>query len=364
MRYRATLTARPLQARPWAQLEPRSCDWRHEKEGMQLILVKARSSLGSWPHALQSLALRPPDARALQPVCDHDKVAFDSRADEVLESHLAEAQAVRAAFAQAVADQMATLPSGPVGQAALLFPQSGRHCVEFIRACSHLGAVGKLLRITQDVTGVDLMGDGEGGGSLRPLLSCLIAGLAGVEKLRADHGIEAVRCIDACVGLGPGEYAAAVFAGVLRLPDALAAVRAHAAALDRGHEDLRGSNKALITAVRTSLRTLDLRDPRILLYGCADGVPSASAVAVVAALPHAVCGAKLGRERIHELKLALNQQGMAEITVLVPEGGGPAAGGDGSEGEESDGGEAPSQPPLIGSVLLNDPNTKLTSSSD
>lgn len=349
-------THRPplLQARPWAKLEPRACDWRFDKEGMQLILAKARSSLGSWPHALQSLALRPPDAPAPLPVCDHDKAAFDSRADEILESHLAEAQAVRAVFAQAVADQMATVPSGPLGQAALLFPQPGPHCVEFIRACSHLAAVQKLLRLTQDLTGVAVLGDGDSGGALRSLLSCLVAGLAGVEKLRADRGIEIVRSIDACVGLGAGEYAAAVFAGVLRLPDALAAVRAHAAALERSNDDPRSGNKALITAVRTSLRTLDLRDPRLRLYSSSDGTVCSSAVAVVAALPHAVSGADLNRDRISDLKLALNQQGVAEITVLVGEKGAPMADADADEAEAEEANEGPrslTQPPKTRLIL-------------
>jgi hypothetical protein len=331
---------------------------------MQLILAKARTSLGSWPHALQFLALRPPDAPAPLLVCDHDKAVFDSRADEILESHLAEAQAVRAAFAQAVADQMATVPSGPLGQTALLFPQPGPHCLDFIRSCSHLAAVRKLLRMTEDLTGVALLGDSEGGGALRPLLSCLVAGLAGVEKLRADIGIDAVRSIDACVGLGAGEYAAAVFAGVLRLPDALAAVRAHAAALDRDHDDLRARNKALITVVRTSLRTLDLRDPRLRLYSSTDGTVCASAVAVVSALPHAVSGAVLGRERIIDLKLTLNQQGVAEIIDLVADGGEGGVEADGDEAEEGAEAESPSQPPQAIPDPSIRPITKSTDSSD
>jgi [acyl-carrier-protein] S-malonyltransferase len=53
------------------------------------------------------------------------------------------------------------------------------------------------------------------------LAACLLAGLAAVERLRAESGLAAVQAACSCVGHGAGEYAALVFSGAINFDDAL-----------------------------------------------------------------------------------------------------------------------------------------------
>ena len=319
-----------MQARPWATLAPENCSWQHFDDlSMRITLAKARSSLGSWPHSLQSLALADvssKEAPFLHHTCLHDKAAFNATADHILETHLAEAQALRTAFAQAISEQVSSVPSGPLGQTAFLFPQQGLHCLNFIRTCTHLPAVRKLVRIARDLTGVALLDDPQfefpPATSLFSLVSCLVAGLAGVEQHRAGNGIESIKKISSCVGLGAGECAAAVFSGALRLDDAFAVLRAQAA-VDAKRASLADEDETYyarsVVAVRAAIETVHFRPPRVRVYCGADGTACDNAEEVARALLCGVCAAPVDEERKQELKRALVQQGVAELTVLVPE---------------------------------------------
>ena len=83
---------------------------------------------------------------------------------------------------------------------------------------------------------------------LKPLVhgsqAILIAGLAAVELLRAEHGIEQLARASACAGFDAGELTALVYAGALDFEDALRLIQVwlvgthvgtHGATYDRYH---------------------------------------------------------------------------------------------------------------------------------
>lgn len=381
-----------MQAHPWGILAPQSCQW-HSKEdhSLHITLVKAPTSLGSWPYSLQSFVLThgSRDDREHTILCNHDKNAFNNHSDALLASHIAKSHALNAAFAHAIAEQMSTVPCGPLGQSAFLFPQQGPHCFEFLKRCYHqnIPSVHKLVYVAHKLTGILLIEDSEqqvekgealatpplhvsssssssSFYSLRSLVGCLIAGLAAVEHYRFHRGLDAIQSITACVGFGAGEYAAAVFAGALRLQDALVAVKAHAQAFsiyfEQQHQidnDSERCSLTVINAVRAALagntntaatttntpvsqsttsttttttnpstksaeevEPITIRSPRLRVYSGADGVVyENNAAAILHILPFGVCAAHAAVSHRHNVRVALMQQGVAKMTVLVPE---------------------------------------------
>jgi len=385
-----------LQAHPWDTLDPQSCQWHlTEDHSFQITLAKAPTSLGSWPYSLQSFALKRScsDQEHTTEVCNHDKDAFNNYSDALLDSHIGRSHAIDAAFSHAIAEQMSTLPCGPLGQSAFLFPQQGPHCFEFLKKCynENIPSVHKLVRVAHNLTGILLIEDIKheveeeealamppspsyplsSFYSLRSLVECVIAGLAAVEHYRFHRGLDAIKSRTACIGFGAGEYAAAVFAGALRLQDALVAVKAHAQAFsnEKGQEnseevsaeqdqiddDVQGCTLRVIDTVRaaltgnkkktkTSTITADnpstaspstpatttklteeieptiVRSPRLIMYSGADGVVyESNATAILHALPFNVCAAHAVASRRHDVRVALMQQGVAKMKVLVPE---------------------------------------------
>lgn len=348
-----------MQARSWHALVPEACEWQYtDDKDLQISLKKSPLHLGSWPHCLQSLALsrapfsNPKESPGAPPILEqislHNKEEFIALSDAILASHIAEARALRAAFAQAISEQMATMPCGPLGQLGFVFPQQGPHCMEFLRTYIHLKAVKKLVRVAWELTGVTLirepsqglLGQGPPGlssGCLHSLVACLVAGLAGVEKYRAERGLDAVRSITACVGLGAGEYAAAVFSGALRLQDAMAAVIAQVAAVEEYLDELRNSTSRtseISDAIREIMRTFEVRDPRIRVYSSADGSVCTTAAAVAEALPYGAPIPYVEQEYKSELRAVLAQQGVAKVQILVPEEGDEIEGSDAEDEEE------------------------------
>ncbi|KAL4517187.1 hypothetical protein Ndes2437B_g06794 [Nannochloris sp. 'desiccata'] len=389
-----------VEVHPWGALAPQSCQWHStENHSLHITLVKAPTSLGSWPYSLQSLVLKPSNNdREHTNLCNHDKDAFNNHADALLASHIAKTRALKAAFSHAIAEQMSTLPCGPLGQSAFLFPQQGPHCFEFLKRCysQNIPSVHKLVRLAHNLTGILLIEDIEqeleeeeamamppppsftlsssfSFYSLRSLVGCLIAGLAAVEHYRFHHGLDAIKSITACIGFGAGEYAAAVFAGALRLHDALVAIKAHAQALPNEEEhddssryfeqqnqvdyDIQGCSSRGIDAVRAALAGNErqhnknaestnsatdtctatptaaiklpeeieptaIRSPRLRIYSGADGVVyENNAADILNALPYGVCAAHAAVSHRHDVRVALMQQGVAEMIVLVPEEG-------------------------------------------
>ena len=341
-----------MQARSWHTLAPEECEWQYtDDKGVRITLKKCPSHLGSWPYCLQSLSLRPPlntsdqepssqptptsTTTSLQQVAAHNKEEFIALSNAILQSHIAEARAIRAAFAHAITEQMSAFPSGPLGQLAFVFPQQGPHCMEFLRTWIHLKAVKRLVRLAWELTGVTLIrepaqGLGQGGqpgfssGCLQSLVACLVAGLAGVELYRAERGIEAVKSITACVGLGAGEYAAAVFSGALRFQDAMTAVVAQAAAVEEYFDESRrrdsnSRTSEVSNAIRDILQTFEINDPRVRVYSSADGSVCTTAAAVADALPFGAPIPPIEHEYKSQLRTVLAQQGVVKVTILVPE---------------------------------------------
>ncbi len=358
-----------MQAHPWGTLAPQGCQWHStEDHHIQITLTKAPNSLGSWPYSFRSLVLHLNSTattttdneintkikRAQQQIlCNHDKKAFNKHSDALLASHIAESRAIKAAFAHAIAEQMSTLPSGPLGQSAFLFPQQGPHCLAFLKECyynDNIPSVRKLIRIAHNLTGILLIEEEQVGSkeenneekdlpppsslsfySLRNLVCCIIAGLAAVEQYRYTHGLDAIKSITSCTGFGAGEYAAAVFAGALRLDDALVAIKTQARVFEEEKYQLRNDiedcRSRAIDAVHAKLTeekgmTAKVRSPRLRMYSGADGVVyEESSTAILNALPFGVCAEYAAVSHRHDVRVALMQQGVAEMTVLVPEKG-------------------------------------------
>ena len=379
---------------------------------MRITLIKAPTNLGSWPYSFQSLVLHNNnkveklESECTTRLCHYDKKAFNKHADKLLASHIAESRALKSAFAHAIAEQINSIsnqPCGPLGQCAFLFPQQGAHCFDFLKTCYHIPSVRKLVRIAHNLTGVVLIEEERKEEkeeeevissfySLRSLVGCLIAGLAAVEQYRLLHGIDSIKSINACIGFGAGEYVAAIFAGALRLQDALVAVKAHAEAffkedkhsnafhnrfyeddieerrsraIDAVHAVLTGTRKQNVAGIiassnstkakESSNSTINtqstlssstgtqkpveettqpekeestievvslLRSPRLRIYSGADGVVyDNNSTALLNALPYGVCAGHAVVEHRHDVRIALMQQGVAEMTVLVPEQG-------------------------------------------
>jgi [acyl-carrier-protein] S-malonyltransferase len=126
------------------------------------------------------------------------------------------------------------VPDTPV---AFLFPGQGAQTVGMLAAVAHLPAVQAMLADARDVLGYDLLAKCVAGPAAaldatevaQPAL--FIAGLAAVERLRAERGEAAVAACSAAAGLSLGEYAALVFAGALSFRDGLRIVAARGAAM-------------------------------------------------------------------------------------------------------------------------------------
>ena len=300
-----------MQAITWGILEPPRCTWHQSNDIFTITLAKSRQDVGSWPHPLVQFTVGTNNT-----IWHQDKVVFTQQAYSLLDNQKSEVQAIRDAFSRAVADQLATMPRGPLGQLGFLFPQQGPHCLSFLQRCSHMAPVRKILRISKKSTGINILQPHhrQHNAHLFDLVACVAAGLAGVEVQRERHGLEYIRSITSCVGLRGGEYAAAVFAGVLRLSDALTVVKLHADAAEVSEE-------RAVSAVRTCLRKMELKSPRIRLYSGVDGEVLSSEVAVVAALPAGACagGSPAGPLKKEDLKIALAQQGVSKMKILVYE---------------------------------------------
>lgn len=224
--------------------------------------------------------------------------------------HLEDAAALRNAFAEAVALQLASVPSGPLGQRGFIFPFEGPHCLVYLQQTQHLPAVCKLLRLAHQHTACSLA-------TLNARhaapLACFLAGLAAVEEHRAVHGLPAVQGMTACCGFGASEYAAAVFAGVLRLNDALTALKVQMDALKLGKP-----LPDVVAAVHNALELADIRSPRVSLYSGASAAACSDTATLRWVLARAACSGPPSHEHRRQVCTALMQQGVAELVSLVP----------------------------------------------
>jgi hypothetical protein len=306
-----------MQAVSWHELSAKDCGWTVSGDGklLQLILTKSSANLGSWPYPFQSLSILCTDKsggpEALCTIEQHDKIQFEAEMDELMNARLMEVRMLKAAFAEAVAEQMAAMPRVKLGQIAFVFPADSSYCLQQLRAAQHLPAVQKLICLAQDKTGHDITTILENDVPKeisQNVVLCFLGGLAAVELLHATEGLQAVRAIDACIGFGPGEYAAGVFAGIISLRHALTVVEQHTFTVETG------SGSEIITSIRDCLEQLPIRDPRITVYAAMDGLPYGSGEEWASTLPWSVCsGESQLPERRSELAISLMQQGVAEF---------------------------------------------------
>jgi hypothetical protein len=296
--------------------------------GGELLVSLAKDSafLGSWAQPFSALAARGAGGAAALVEWDVGGGGGAAAAAlNLLAARRAEAAAVRAEFAQAVLRQLGPGVRTARDETVLAFPAEGAHCLRHLRGCAHLPAVARLLRVVHAELGLDLAAaaaratgerDGDDDARHEPLVSlaaAVAAGLAAVEQRRAALGLRAVQGAVAAVGFGAGEYAAAVFAGVLTLRDALALVRAHAGALRGPEEDSGGPAAAVLDA----LASVRLRPPRGTALCGATAEPYGPEPA--AALARAACSGAPTPARRRLALLALQQQGWVELGELVPE---------------------------------------------
>jgi hypothetical protein len=295
-------------------------------EGGELLvsLAKDDASLGSWARPFSSLAARGAGDDALVDWDFGGAASASAAALDLLTARRAEAAAVRAEFAAAVLHQLGPGVRTARDETVLAFPAEGAHCLRHLRGCAHLPAVARLLRVVRTELGVDLAAAAaratgerdDGDARHEPLVSlaaAVAAGLAAVEQRRAALGLRAVQGAVAAVGFGASEYAAAAFAGVLTLRDALALVRAHAGALCGPEEDSGGPAAAVLDA----LASFRLRPPRGTALCGATAEPYGPEPA--AALARAACSGAPTPARRRLALLALQQQGWAGLVELVPE---------------------------------------------
>jgi len=147
------------------------------------------------------------------------------------------APAARAAAASTALHRHRPHPPVPDTPVAFLFPGQGAQAVGMLAAVSHLPAVQAMLAEARSVLGYDLLAKCVAGPAAaldateiaQPAL--FIAGLAAVERVRAERGEAAVAACSAAAGLSLGEYAALVFAGALPFADGLRVVAARGAAM-------------------------------------------------------------------------------------------------------------------------------------
>lgn len=145
-----------LQADVWNRLNQAASHWAADTHGaLHLTLAKHPDCLASWPHVFQSIAARqtvPNSPSGLEIVWREHRGAFEATADLMLEARLAEGQALKAAFVQAVQGQMAGGMRMLPGQILLSFPSEDCDCLAFVRSAQHLPAVAKLLHIIRQVS--------------------------------------------------------------------------------------------------------------------------------------------------------------------------------------------------------------------
>lgn len=134
---------------------------------------------------------------------------------------------------------------------ALLFPGQGSQYVKMMSSVKDIPAVADMLATAREILGYDLLKLCLQGpeSKLEETRYCqpamFVAGLAGIEKLRAERENSATR-FRACAGLSLGEYTALCAAGVFTFEDALKLVKLRGEAMHEAAE--KGNQKMLSVA--------------------------------------------------------------------------------------------------------------------
>jgi len=144
----------------------------------------------------------------------------------------------RPALTNAPAAALPAIKYIPVG---LLFPGQGSQYVGMLKNLTDIPKVAAMCKTAKEILGWDVLelclkGPEDKLQETRYCQPCMyIAGLAGLEKLRADRK-EAVDCFKATAGLSLGEYTALCAAGVLTFEDGLRLVKLRGEAMQQAAE--------------------------------------------------------------------------------------------------------------------------------
>lgn len=134
------------------------------------------------------------------------------------------------ALQEASINLSANVPQTPV---AFMFPGQGSQAIGMLKSCQDLPKVKEMVSTAQKILGYDLLDICINGpktkldNTIHSQPALLLAGLAGVEKLKNDNP-SAVNDASCTAGLSLGEYTALVFAGALSFEDALKVVKVRA----------------------------------------------------------------------------------------------------------------------------------------
>lgn len=309
--------------RPWDEIQPEHCSCVIDGDhGIKIKLVKASQCLGSWAYPLQSLSVAwhpmlesspsctvadVKDSLSLHSVIQHNKNEFLRRAEELSKECAEDIDSLPTAFAAAVVQQMSQLPCGPLGQIALVFPGQIMPCCENLRSIQHIHSVKALMEKAQEFFRIDVATVLDSDIASLPLymkiLITFLSGLSAVEQMNYERGLDYLQKINACVGFGSGQYAAAVFAGVLSLEKVFTLISSFSDATTEG----------LGLSVVKSLHETEISNPRIILYSGSDAKPYEERSAIASALTWVVMDNFDDQEFLEDIYFALMQQGVAEF---------------------------------------------------
>lgn len=320
------------------------------KDILRITLFKSEQHLGSWPYPLQSLTIHRSAsliARKDSPVPEeihhvlYNKIDFIQQADGLMKARLEDASLLKAAFSQAVAEQIQSLPHGPLRQRALIFSHENLFSREHLVHASHrFPSVKKLINMSKNMLDIShdspwpcisssgdvsvheddnhIVQHDNPSPVLSTFLSCFLSNLAAVEGHCTEHGLEDLQRVDACCGYGIGEYASLVFSGYLQLSDALLVLEEHARAEEHARSlagTITTSQHHSITqsAIRIALSSVAIKTPRIRVYSGMNSLLYDDASVVLKVFPQSVSAVRIpSMARQEMVELALMQQGVAE----------------------------------------------------
>lgn len=150
------------------------------------------------------------------------------------EAKLVQKAARRERRAKALRDTSAALAADvPQTPVAFTFPGQGSQAIGMLKTCQELPKVKEMIATSKKILGYDLLDICVNGpkakldNTVHSQPALLLAGLAGVEKLRNDSP-GTVSDASCTAGLSLGEYTALVFAGAMTFEDALKVVKVRA----------------------------------------------------------------------------------------------------------------------------------------
>lgn len=315
-----------LKARPWGDIVFDSCVCTIKTDGsLYLVLAKSEACEGSWPFPLQSLSVACPiqsqsnqglvskegkeEMKFLSSVIEENKEAYLELLHTTAPSIIKESCMIANEFAETVDQQMKSIPRGPLGQTIIVFPGDRLVCSDYLMNAQHLPAVKRLVSHAENLMHIDINEICQRKECLKmsrslSLLVVLLSGLAKVEELFIHKGIQWLSEIDACIGFGYGELAAAVFGGALPLEGAIDVIADYI-----NFEEEKGD---LNCKFRVQMQVQwGFAKPRIIIYSGRNALPYKEPAMILKHLRNKYDPSD--RDLMEEITLALKQQGVCKF---------------------------------------------------